>query len=298
MKKASILFVLISLALACNAQLLWKVTGRDTCKPSYLFGTIHLETSKYIDSVPGLRDAILSVDAVYGEIQMDSLTDNDMMMKAVNNLIAPPDSTIDKLLTKEEYQLVDSVVNSYFMGMITLETFSKMKPVVLSSQLGVMQMKKYFPEQLGLNDVIDVAVQAAGRELGKRIGGLETIEMQINMLYGTPLDVQAQELVNFCRMDNDIISFSKELCDAYHAQDLDTLEKLLLLEEVGVDEMANEIIEKLAYERNRRWMNTITEIIPRESMLVAVGAGHLVGKDGLIELLRRDGYTVEPVTLK
>lgn len=298
MKKASILFVLISLALACNAQLLWKVTGRDTCKPSYLFGTIHLETSKYIDSVPGLRDAISSVDAVYGEIQMDSLTDNDMMMRAVNNLIAPPDSTIDKLLTKEEYQLVDSVVNSYFMGMITLETFSKMKPVVLSSQLGVMQMKKYFPEQLGLNDVIDVAVQAAGRELGKRIGGLETIEMQINMLYGTPLDVQAQELVNFCRMDNDIISFSKELCDAYHAQDLDTLEKLLLLEGIGEDEMTNEIIEKLAYERNRRWMNTITETIPRESMLVAVGAGHLVGKDGLIELLRRDGYTVEPVTLK
>ena len=298
MKKASILFVLISLALACNAQLLWKVTGRDTCKPSYLFGTIHLETSKYIDSVPGLRDAILSVDAVYGEIQMDSLTDNDMMIKAVNNLSAPPESTIDKLLTKEEYQLVDSVVNSYFMGMITLETFSKMKPVVLSSQLGVMQMKKYFPEQLGLNDVIDVAVQAAGRELGKRIGGLETIEMQINMLYGTPLDVQAQELVNFCRMDNDIISFSKELCDAYHAQDLDTLEKLLLLEGIGEDEMTNEIIEKLAYERNRRWMNTITEIIPRESMLVAVGAGHLVGKDGLIELLRRDGYTVEPVTLK
>ena len=286
------------MSLASNAQLLWKVTGRDTCKPSYLFGTIHLETSKYIDSVPGLRDAISSVDAVYGEIQMDSLTDNDVMMRAAKNLIAPPDSTIDKLLTKEEYQLVDSVVNSYFMGMVTLETLSKLKPVALSGQLGVMQMKKYFPEQLGLNDVIDVAVQAAGRELGKRIGGLETTEMQINMLYGTPLDVQAQELVNFCRMDNDIINYSKELCDAYHAQDLDTLEKLLLLEEAGVDEMANEIIEKLAYERNRRWMNTITEIIPRESMLVAVGAGHLVGKDGLIELLRRDGYTVEPVTLK
>lgn len=286
------------MSLASNAQLLWKVTGRGTCKPSYLFGTIHLETSKYIDSVPGLRDAISSVDAVYGEIQMDSLTDNDVMMRAVKNLIAPPDSTIDKLLTKEEYQLVDSVVNSYFMGMVSLETLSKLKPVALSGQLGVMQMKKYFPEQLGLNDVIDVAIQAAGRELGKRIGGLETIEMQINMLYGTPLDVQAQELVNFCRMDNDIIIYSKELCDAYHAQDLDMLEKLFLLEEVGEDEMTNEIIEKLAYERNRRWMNTITEIIPRESMLVAVGAGHLVGKDGLIELLRRDGYTVEPVTLK
>ena len=298
MKKASILFALISLALACNAQLLWKVTGRDTCKPSYLFGTIHLETSKYIDSVPGLRAAIANVDAIYGEVQMDSFSDTNVRMKAVNNLIAPPDSTIDKLLTKEEYQLVDSVVNSYFMGTITLEALSKMKPLALSGQLSVMQMKKYFPEQLGIIDGLDVAVQAAGRELGKRVGGLETIEMQINMLYGTPLDVQAQELVNFCRMDNDIISFSKELCDAYHAQDLETLEKLFLLEGEGVDEMANEIIEKLAYERNRRWINAITEIIPREGILLAVGAGHLVGKDGLIELLRRDGYTVEPVTLK
>lgn len=286
------------MSLASNAQLLWKVTGRDICKPSYLFGTIHLETSKYIDSIPGLRDAIANVDAVYGEVQMDSFTDNDMRMRAVSNLIAPLDSTIDKLLTKEEYQLVDSVVNSYFMGMATLENLSKLKPSALSSLLSVMQMKKYFPEQLGINDGLDVAVQAAGRELGKRIGGLETTEMQINMFYGTPLDVQAQELVNFCRMDNDIINYSKELCDAYHAQDLDTLEKLFLLEEVGEDEITNEIMETLAYERNRRWMNTITEIIPRESMLVAVGAGHLVGKDGLIELLRRDGYTVEPVTLK
>ena len=298
MRRISILFVLITFSLASNAQLLWKVTGRNTCKPSYLFGTIHLETSKYIDSVPGLRAAIANVDAIYGEVQMDSFSDTNVRMKAVNNLIAPPDSTIDKLLTKEEYQLVDSVVNSYFMGTITLEALSKMKPLALSGQLSVMQMKKYFPEQLGIIDGLDVAVQAAGRELGKRIVGLETIEMQINMLYGTPLDVQAQELVNFCRMDNDIISFSKELCDAYHAQDLDTLEKLFLLEEVGADEMTNEIIEKLAYERNRRWINAITEIIPREGILLAVGAGHLVGKDGLIELLRRDGYTVEPVTLK
>ena len=298
MRRISILFVLITFSLASNAQLLWKVTGRNTCKPSYLFGTIHLETSKYIDSVPGLRAAIANVDAIYGEVQMDSFSDTNVRMKAVNNLIAPPDSTIDKLLTKEEYQLVDSVVNSYFMGTITLEALSKMKPLALSGQLSVMQMKKYFPEQLGIIDGLDVAVQAAGRELGKRVGGLETIEMQINMLYGTPLDVQAQELVNFCRMDNDIISFSKELCDAYHAQDLETLAKLFLLEGEGVDEMANEIIEKLAYERNRRWMNAITEIIPREGILLAVGAGHLVGKDGLIELLRRDGYTVEPVTLK
>ncbi len=296
MKKVSILFVLISLALACNAQLLWKVTGRDTCKPSYLFGTIHLETSKYIDSVPGLREAIASVDAVYGEIQMDSLTDNNVIMRMARNLIAPPDSTLDKLLTKEEYQLVDSVVSSYFMGMITLETLSKLKPVALSTQLSVMQMQKYFPELLGISDGLDVAVQAAGRELGKRVGGLETVEMQLKTLFGTPLEVQAKELVNFCRKDNVIMIFSKELCDTYHAQDLDALEKLLLIDEEGL--MSSEEMERLAYERNRRWMDTITKIIPNEGLLVAVGAGHLVGKDGLIELLRRDGYTVEPVPFK
>ena len=296
MKKVSILFVLISLALVCNAQLLWKVTGRDTCKPSYLFGTIHLETSKYIDSVPGLREAIASVDAVYGEIQMDSLTDSNMIMRMAHYAIAPPDSTLDKLLTEEEYQLVDSVTNSYFKGMINLNIFSKLKPAALSTQLSVMQMQKYFPELLRISDGLDVAVQAAGLELGKRVGGLETVEMQLKALFGTPLKVQAQELVNFCRKDNVIMTFSKELCDTYHAQDLDALEKLLLIDEEGL--MSSEEMERLAYERNRRWMDTITKIIPNEGMLVVVGAAHLVGKDGLIELLRRDGYTVEPVPFK
>lgn len=291
MKKILLIVILSVATLTGNAQLLWKVTGGNTHKPSYLFGTIHLETAQYIDSVPGLRDAIAGVDVVYGEILKDSLVSNSMVMKMAQDLIAPADSTIDKLLTKDEYQLVDSVVKVYMMGLVGLDRLAKLKPMALTTQLTMMQMQKYFPERTGLDNGLDVGVQSAGQALGKHIDGLETVEMQLKMLFSTPLDLQAQELVDFCRKDKDVVAYSKMICDAYHAQDLATIEELTAGD---MDKDVQERMEKLAYERNRQWMDKITMTLPVQSVLVAVGAAHLVGEQGLIQLLRDSGYTVEP----
>lgn len=278
--------------MSCHAQLLWKVSGGNTFKPSYLFGTIHLETAQYIDSVPGLRAAIADVDVVYGEILKDSLVSNNLVMKMASRLIAPADSTIDRLLTEDEYQLVDSVVRNYMMGLVGLDRLAKLKPLAVTNQLNMMQMQKYFPEQMGIAGGLDAAIQEAGQALGKHIDGLETVEMQIEMLFGTPLDVQAQELVDFCRKDKIIVDISKNLCDAYHAQDLAAIENMIAVDE---DQEMKEKMEKLAYERNRNWMDRITMTLPVQSVLIAVGVAHLVGDQGLISLLREQGYTVEPV---
>ena len=292
MRKILLIILLSAVAVAGNAQLLWKVTGGNTCKPSYLFGTIHLESAQYIDSVPGLRDAIANVDVIYGEVLKDSLTSESTVMKMAKDLIAPADSTIDKLLTKEEYELVDSVVKSYMMGLIGLDRLSKLKPLAVTTQLTMLQMQKHFPKQQGYKDGLDVGIQSEGQKLGKHIDGLETVEMQIKMLFGTPLELQALELVNFCRKDKDIVDYSDKLCAAYHAHDLAAIEKIFVDDE---DEELQENMERLAYKRNRQWMDKITMTLPVQSVLVAVGAAHLVGEQGLIKLLRDRGYTVEPV---
>ena len=112
------------------------------------------------------------------------------------------------------------------------------------------------------------------------------------MLFGTPLELQALELVNFCRKDKDIVDYSDKLCAAYHAHDLAAIEKIFVDDE---DEELQEQMERLAYKRNRQWMDKITMTLPVQSVLVAVGAAHLVGEQGLIKLLRDRGYTVEPV---
>ena len=259
MRKILLIILLSAVAVAGNAQLLWKVTGGNTCKPSYLFGTIHLESAQYIDSVPGLRDAIANVDVIYGEVLKDSLTSESTVMKMAKDLIAPADSTIDKLLTKEEYELVDSVVRSYMMGLIGLDRLSKLKPLAVTTQLTMLQMQKHFPKQQGFKDGLDVGIQSEGQKLGKHIDGLETVEMQIKMLFGTPLELQALELVNFCRKDKDIVDYSDKLCAAYHAHDLAAIEKLFVDDE---DEELQENMERLAYKRNRQWMDKITMTLP------------------------------------
>lgn len=292
MKRVSILLLLIMAVTASHAQLLWKVSGGNTWKPSYLFGTIHLETSQYIDSVPGLTDALTSVDAVYGEVLGESLTGNDTMMKMMKNLVAPPDSTIDRLLSPAEYHLVDSVVKDYLMGLLGLDQLKKFKPIVVTTQLEVLQMSRHFPNFMGASDGIDIALQARAASMGKHIDGLETVDSQIQALMNAPLTEQAQDLVEMCRKDKEFAVFNKRLCDAYHAQDLTAITNIVFDPDMGMDD---EEMERLSYARNRQWMDKITMTLPVQSVLVVVGAAHLVGPEGLIELLRDRGYVVEPV---
>lgn len=293
MKKVLFFLVLMMNCVVAQGQLLWRITGGNCYKPSYLFGTIHLETSNYIDSVAGLPEAIASVDAIYGEVVRDEMLSKSTMSKVLKESLAPADSTIDRLLTPEEYRLVDSVVRSYMMGLIGLDRLNKLKPMAIVMQLEAMQMAKYFPDLKSLADGgLDLAVQSRGSELGKYVGGFETVEQQIAIAYGSTLEEQARDLVDMCAKDKDFGDYNKQLCDLYHSQDLKALERLLLDPERG---MGAEGLERLSFSRNRKWMDKIVATLPIQSMLIVVGAAHLMGEGGLIELLRSRGYVVEAV---
>ena len=89
MKRITFLITLL-FALTCQAQLLWKVSGGTLEKPSYLFGTYHLMPSAFVDSVPGLNDAIKNVDAVWVEVENSQMTAPATVMKMAKMMIAPP----------------------------------------------------------------------------------------------------------------------------------------------------------------------------------------------------------------
>ena len=294
MKKILTVLMLLFVAVGANCQLLWRVSGNNCYESSYLFGTLHLETANFIDSVPGLNEAINNVDVIYGEIGKGEMTSTKTMMQLAKESAAPADSTIDKLLNKEDYNLVDSVIKSYMFG-FGLKELRLLKPAVLTAQLNVMQMQKYFPKNLDPANMLDMAIQRRGEALGKHVDGLETVDAQTKALFGASLVEQAEELVDFCRKDREFNTYSKQLCDAYRAQDLAAIEAIVFNKEYGMDDSD---MERLSYERNRSWMDKITQTMPVQRALIAVGAAHLVGKDGLINLLREQGYTVEPVLTK
>ena len=293
MKRLSLILALAVLALAAQAQLLWKVSGNNLSRPSYILGTYHFAPASMIDKIPGMDQAFEGCDVVVGEIENENMLDPKSQALAAQAMIAPRDSTLDKLFTPEEYSIVEQVFNKYFGAMgVKLKQMNMMKPSAISTQMQAMQAIKYFPT-LNVNDLIDMAVQNRANEAGKPSLAFETIEEQINLLFNAPLTEQAQDLLEACKKDDLFMTQSSKLVEAYMAQDLSQLETIITDPEIGGDDA--ETMDALIYDRNRNWAEKLATMMPERSCLVCVGAGHLPGNQGLLQLLRDRGYTVEPM---
>ena len=123
---------------------------------------------------------------------------------------------------------------------------------------------------------------------------METVQFQASVFDSIPYEWQAKELLK------NIDSFSvykKEFDDMltlYKNQQLDSMQNM-----VGASEFGSEKYEDLLLnDRNKKWVKELNTIMKNESVFVAVGAGHLTGKYGLINLLKKEGYKVEPLVNK
>ena len=293
MKRLTLVLALVLVAFMTQAQLLWKVTGNGLGRPSYIFGTHHMAPSTLIDQVKGMSEAIAGCDIVVGEVEKDSLMSPEVQARMAQAMIAPPDSTLNKVLSPDEYSIVEKVFNKYFSNMgVKLSQMNSLKPSAISTQMQAMQAIKYFPN-FDTNSLIDVMVQNRANEAGRPSVGLESVDEQIDLLFNGSLAEQAKGLVEACRQDEFFQVQSAALADAYMAQDLDKLLAVMTDATIGGD--SEEQMDALIYNRNRSWVEKLITIMPERACLVCVGAGHLPGEQGLLQLLRDAGYTVEPM---
>jgi len=293
MKKILLLFALMMLAFASQAQLLWKVSGNGLSRPSYIMGTYHFAPASMMEKIPGMQQALEGCDVVVGEIEKESMMSAEAQAKMAQAMIAPLDSTLDKLFSPEDLAIVEQVFDKYFGAMgVKLSQMNMLKPNAISVQMQAMQAVKYFPN-FNQNELIDLAVQTAANEMGRPSICLETIEEQIELLFNGPLTEQAEGLLEACKKDDLFTVQSSALVEAYMAQDLNRIEAVFTDPELG-GENAEEM-EALIYDRNRNWAEKLHKMMPERAALVCVGAGHLPGDQGLLQLLRNRGYTVEPM---
>lgn len=288
MKKHFAIIVCLLLALTANAQLLWKISGNGSLKPSYIFGTHHLAPESFLDSVPGLQQALHQARKVYGEMDMQQATQPAQVMAMQKMLIAPPDSTLDKVLSPRAYNILDSLLTAN-NGM-PLAILSKLTPAAVSAQLSVLMAKNCLPDD-DESVPLDVAIQTIAREQNIAVSGLETMAEQAELLFGQPIAQQAAELEESLTAQ----SFNNEnivaLTTAYLNQDFKTLEKL-----VSTEQMTAQQRERLLWRRNIRWAEDLSEPLKQGNLFIAVGAAHLTGPLSVIERLRKMGFDVTPVT--
>lgn len=294
MKK--LLFTIISVLLlgysSAEAQLLWKISGNGLEKPSYIFGTHHMAPVSVLDSVPGFKEALASVDKVYGEMVMaDAMSpeSQQMMMMAA---IAPQDSTLTAVLSPAAIDSLNNILAKYLGPQMTAAALNPMKPAMVSTLLAAAQTQSAFP-QYNAAQQLDGEIQSRAAAIGKEVGGLETIADQCQALFGGSILAQANDLMQAVRNDKIAIDVVKQLAGAYLAGDLQAMLDIMENPATGFnDEQADRMLNR----RNADWMRVLAGMLPAMSILIAVGAGHLPGDKGLISLLRREGYTVEPTT--
>ena len=293
MKKLFLVLALAVFALASQAQLLWKVSGNGLGRPSYIMGTYHFAPASMMDKIPGMQQAFEGCDVVVGEIEKESMMSPETQALMAQAMIAPLDSTLDKLFTPEDYRIVEEVFNKYFGNMgVKLSQMNTLKPSAISVQMQAMQAVRHFPN-FNESEVIDMAVQTRANGMGRPSIGLETIEEQIDLLFNTPLTKQAEGLLDACKKDDLFKVQSSALVEAYMDQDLAKIESIMTDPALGGDDA--EAMDALVYDRNRAWVVKLVKMMPERAALVCVGAGHLPGDQGLLQLLRDRGYTVEPM---
>lgn len=290
MKRYILFLVLLSGIFQTNAQLLWKISGNGLKKPSYLFGTHHLAPLSILDSIPAFNDAFSSCPIVYGEVVIgDKETIKKDTKKNYESMIAPPDSTLDLLLSEDLYKKLDSITQKNMN--LTADQIKKLKPAAIYIQLIMIKSLKYFKD-FNLNEQLDEVIQRRALSANKQIRSFETSKQQSNILYDTPVKKQLETLKAIIELYDECDQYIKRTKEAYMTQDINTLINLLNNETFGLNDNNP---KNSSDERNLNWNEQLKQILPKDGpVFIAVGAGHLPGKNGLIELLRKQGYTVEP----
>jgi uncharacterized protein YbaP (TraB family) len=267
--------------------LLWQITGHGLQKPSYLFGTIHMICSDDAQLSDSLKAAIGKCDEVYFEVDMDNLFE---MLGVMRKMKMRNDTTLADLLDKADYDKV----KKYFEDNETLLPFSVLetyKPLLAASMLMEGSAQCESPEAM------EEVIMKEAKHNGKNVKGLETMAYQMSIFDTIPYKMQAMQLVKYIDDAGKDSSGNKEydaLMQAYKDQDLSKLEELTKSTDLG---MAN-FTDILLYNRNKNWVEKLKTIMPGHPVFVAVGAGHLPGDKGVINLLRKAGYIVKPVPNK
>ena len=263
--------------------LLWRISGKGITRPSYLFGTMHIQCASDARLTDSLKAAIATCDEVYFEINLSDMSD---MLNSIKYMRMNDSKKLSDLLKPDEY----ARVKDYFARHSSLLPFSmleRFKPMLISGLI----------EEQGLDcqttDGMELMImqQLHSSTEKKPVNGLETAAFQAGLFDSIPYEQQAKELVNYIDSADENKKATRQLAELYIHQDLDSIGQLSDKDDPGM----SGYMDLLLYNRNRKWARELDTLLPGKSLLIAVGAAHLPGKEGVIELLRREGYTVDPI---
>ena len=269
-------------------SLLWEISGPGVKSPSYLFGTIHIIPSKDYFLPNGAMSALDASKKVVFEIDLKEMTDMSAMMGMMNKIMMKDNKSLKDLMSAADYKLVGDHFQKMGLPIFMLERLKPMFLTVFAS--GDMDPSGM---QNGSMKSYEMELMELAKNAGKETGGLETIDFQLSLFDAIPYEAQAKMLVDAIKglTDTEGEGEFAKMTKMYISQDINAM--IETISEEGSDVSGFE--DKLLTERNKNWIPQIIEGAKTQSTFYAVGAGHLAGPNGVIQLLRKAGMKVTPV---
>ena len=263
-------------------SLCWKISGNGLKESSYVFGTIHIISKKDF-FMPSLTESAFKTCKTLA-LEVDLNMDKETKKEVGKSAILPSGKTIQDYCTPEEYKLIESFVkDSVGMSALKIKLYSRLKPIYFQSVLVKEQIK-------GAKSYEETFMKMADKRKMNQVG-LEDISLQMKVLDTIPIDTQIKEMVKSIQEGKASIRTFNEMIEVYKKQDVEKLYQMTVSEDSAIDNFEDVFLGN----RNKSWIPVIEKLIVAQPTFIAVGAAHLGGEEGVLNLLKAKGYTVEPV---
>lgn len=269
----------LSFSQELEKSLLWKISGNGLKQDSYLFGTIHITCDANLDE--NTIKALSVTKQLYLELDMD---DKSMQMQMMKQMMMKDGVKLSTLLNAEDLKIVDDFLKKN-MNM-SVKMFDSFKPFIITTML--------YPKMIDCSfQSVESELMKVSKEQNEEVFGLESVEEQMKVFDNISYQVQAEELLKMAKSD---LSKDKEemkkMMTIYQNKDIEGMLKMM---DDSDNKITSENQEVLLNNRNKNWIPLMMKIMSEKPTFFGVGAGHLAGDEGVIKLLRKQGYMVEAV---
>jgi uncharacterized protein len=288
LKKSISLGFIITLYLNLSAQntgnnsLCWKITGQGLAQPSYVFGTIHLISKKDFFLSNSTETAFKSCKTLALEVDLNM--DKETKKEVGKSAILPDGKSMEDFCTPEQLKVINTFMSdSVKISGLKIKLYSRLKPIYLQSILLKEQLK-------GDKSYEETFAKKAKKNNMNQVG-LEAIDLQMKILDTIPIQTQISDMVTSIKEGKASIRDFNEMIKVYKTQNIEKLHELTISEDSGIANFEDVFLNN----RNESWIPMIENLMNKQPTFIAVGAAHLGGQRGVLNLLKLKGYTIEPI---
>lgn len=269
---------IVSLQAQETKSLLWKVEGNGI-QTSYVFGTFHLIPQEDFILKDKVKKAMDATGVTVLELDMD---DPNLTTEMQSLVVLKDGKQLQSFMDEAEYEQLDTYLKEK-LG-VGMQVFNSMKPLAINSMITT----SFMGTQTASYETELIKYTTAQE---KEVLGLETVAFQIGVFDALPYDQQIDQIIEFINDPDKTRDLFTEMITTYKEEDVAGLYDFM--EEYLAEDP--ELQKALLDNRNKNWVEKIPEFSATQKVFYAVGAGHLGGDNGLINLLLQEGYSVTPV---